>query len=102
MPTDALAAANANATCLGFRTDFVEKHLIKVMFAPDGPEKIAAFTNLLTVEWPKTAAMLERRIPAEGFLAGDKLSKYDIQLGAFWMNMINNPNFGGKPLAAGI
>ena len=69
---------------------------------PDGDEKKAKFANAVGVEWPKTAAHLERRVPAEGFLCGATLSRYDILFAEFFINIVRNKNFPNQEMATAI
>ena len=67
------------------------KHLMKAWFMPDGEDKKKAFDNAVGVEYPKTMALLEKRVPAEGFLNGPHLSKWDIAFAGFWLNLVRSP-----------
>ena len=102
VPTDALQNYNGEATVAVLHDDFVHKHIFSAFFMPDGDAKTEKFKNAITVEYPKTAAFLEKRVPAEGFLNGAQLSKWDILFAQFYLNMIRNKNFKSQEMAAGI
>merc|ERR1712166_86666 len=69
---------------------------------PDSEEKTKKIAAIIGEEWPKTAAHLGRRIPAEGFLCGATLSKYDILFSNFFLNVVRNKNFPSQDLCNGI
>ena len=99
-PTDPLVRYNGECTVAVLHDDFVMKHIMAAWFMPDGEEKVAKFANAIGVEWPKTAAHLGRRVPAEGFLCGATLSRYDILFASFFINMVRNKNFKNQEMAA--
>ena len=90
-PTDALQVYNGIANSNLINEDWLMKHLMKAWFMPDGEEKTKALENAIGVEYPKTMALLEKRVPAEGFLSGPNLSKYDIYFSGFWLNIVRSP-----------
>ena len=92
-PTDPLVRYNAECTVAVLHDDFVMKHIMANMFLPDGEEKKAKFANAIGVEWPKTAAHLGRRVPAEGFLSGPTFNRYDILFSQFFLNIVRNKTF---------
>jgi len=82
--------------------DWMMKHMMKAWFMPDGDEKKAAMMNAVGVEFPKTMALIESRIPAEGFLCGAHLSKWDIAFASFWMNLVRSPQPKSKEMVDGL
>merc|ERR1712166_87812 len=84
---DAMKHYNAECTVIAHADDFLTKHVVKALFAPDA-EKAAAFGAIITTALPAYLDHMERRLPADGFLLGDKISKYDLQIGVFYA-MIN-------------
>ena len=93
VPTDPMQNYNGEATVAVITDDFFSKHIMAAFYMPDGDEKTAKWQNIVSVEYPKTAALLEPRIPAEGFLNGPNLSKWDILFVQFYVNMLRNPTF---------
>ena len=80
---DAMAHYNAQCTTILHGDDFVTKHVVGAFFKPDA-EKAAAFASCLTEKMPDYLKHMERRLPAEGFLLGAKMSTYDIKIGVFY------------------
>merc|ERR1712166_185766 len=74
---DAMANYNAECTVVAHNDDFVTKHVVATFFMPDD-KKAAAFDTVLTEALPKCLAHMERRLPADGFLLGAKISKWDL------------------------
>ena len=92
-PTDAMANYNGEATVAIITDDFFFKTVMKAHFMPDGEAKDEAYKNIVEVEYPKFAKLLEPRVPADGFLNGPNLSRWDILFCQYWINQIRNKNY---------
>ena len=92
VPTDPMVRYQAECTVACLMDDWFTKHFAPAMYMADGEEKIAKFANAVNVEYPKTVVHLERRIPAEGFLCGATISKYDIHFSQMFLNLVRNKN----------
>ena len=60
-------------------------------YCNDGEDKKKAIDNAIGVEYPKTMALLEKRVPAEGFLNGANLCLWDIGFAQFYLNLVKSP-----------
>ena len=83
---DAMALYNAECTLNVHTEDFAGKHVTPGIFKP-AAEQAEFFGKCITEHLPKYLDHIERRIPAEGFLLGAKISVYDIQLCVFYASM---------------
>ena len=83
---DALKIYQAEATMVFHNDDFVKKHIVAAFFKPE-EAKAAHFAEITEKHLPGYLAHMERRLPKDGFLLGEKLSKYDIQLATFFGHM---------------
>ena len=92
VPTDPMVRYQAECTIAVLNDDWYGKHFSPAFYMPDGEAKTAKFENAVNVEYPKVVVHLERRVPAEGFLCGATLTKYDIHFSQMFLNIVRNKN----------
>jgi glutathione S-transferase len=83
---DPMVQYNANCCVALWGEDFMMKHMMPMMFAPED-KKEEIVKAILGEHLPKVMGHLNRKMPATKFFLGDKMSKQDCALAVFWTNM---------------
>ena len=88
-PEGIYAAANLNGLLM---EDFMNKYVMTWMpgTIPED-QKLVALETCMTTGMPWLLGHLERKLPEQGWITGDKLTWIDILVGGFFVNNVVNP-----------
>ena len=72
-----MAKYNADCCVALWMEDFMSKHMVPLLFAPED-KKAELVGKILGESLPKIMEHLNRKLPDSKFILGDKVSKHDL------------------------
>ena len=95
IPADPMVEYYGEATFHGFKSDFLDKQLPKILAAtPD--EKKGAWCEMANTHFLPWVEKFATRLTKGKYICGDDLSIYDFVVGGWMLDVCTNPNNQGK------